>query len=80
MTLEICVTSNYHTKVVPAIRMHPIHKLLEAGVHVTVNSDNRTCSRTTLQKEKEVLKEELGFTDEEIEKMQEYAWEARFLK
>ena len=49
-------------------------------VCVTVNSDNRTCSRTTLQKEKEVLKEELGFTDEEIEKMQEYAWEARFLK
>ena len=80
VTLEVCVTSNYHTKVVPAIRMHPIHKLLEAGVHVTVNSDNRTCSRTTLQKEKEVLKEELGFTDEEIEKMQEYAWEARFLK
>lgn len=80
VTLEVCVTSNYHTKVVPAIRMHPIHKLLEAGVHVTVNSDNRTCSRITLQKEKEVLKEELGFTDEEIEKMQEYAWEARFLK
>ena len=80
VTLEVCVTSNYHTKVVLAIRMHPIHKLLEAGVHVTVNSDNRTCSRTTLQKEKEVLKEELGFTDEEIEKMQEYAWEARFLK
>ena len=80
VTLEVCVTSNYHTKVVPAINMHPIHKLLEKGVHVTVNSDNRTCSRTTLQKEKDVLKEELGFTDEEIEKMQEYAWEARFLK
>lgn len=80
VTLEVCVTSNYHTKVVPAISMHPIHKLLEAGVHVTVNSDNRTCSRTTLQKEKDVLKEELGFTDEEIEKMQGYAWEARFLK
>ena len=80
VTLEVCVTSNYHTKVVPAINMHPIHKLLEKGVHVTVNSDNRTCSRTILQKEKDVLKEELGFTDEEIEKMQEYAWEARFLK
>ena len=80
VTLEVCVTSNYHTKVVPAIEMHPIHKLLDKGVHVTVNSDNRTCSRTTLQKEKEVLKEQLGFSDEEIEKMQEYAWEARFLK
>lgn len=80
VTLEVCVTSNYHTKVVPAIEMHPIHKLLDEGVHVTVNSDNRTCSRTTLQKEKEVLKEQLEFSDEEIEKMQEYAWEARFLK
>lgn len=80
VTLEVCVTSNYHTKIVPAIEMHPIHKLLDEGVHVTVNSDNRTCSRTTLQKEKEVLKEQLGFSDEEIEKMQEYAWEARFLK
>lgn len=80
VTLEVCVTSNYHTKVVPAIEMHPIHKLLDEGVHVTVNSDNRTCSRTTLQKEKEVLTEQLGFSDEEIEKMQEYAWEARFLK
>ena len=80
VTREVCVTSNYHTKVVPAIEMHPIHKLLDEGVHVTVNSDNRTCSRTTLQKEKEVLKEQLGFSDEEIEKMQEYAWEARFLK
>ena len=80
VTLEVCVTSNYHTKVVPAIEMHPIHKLLDEGVHVTVNSDNRTCSRTTFQKEKEVLKEQLGFSDEEIEKMQEYAWEARFLK
>ena len=80
VTLEVCVTSNYHTKVVPAIEMHPIHKLLDEGVHVTVNSDNRTCSRTTLQKEKEVLKEQLGFSDEEIVKMQEYAWEARFLK
>lgn len=56
VTLEVCVTSNYHTKVVPAIEMHPIHKLLDEGVHVTVNSDNRTCSRTTLQKEKESLK------------------------
>ena len=80
VTLEVCVTSNYHTKVVPAIERHPIHKLLDEGVHVTVNSDNRTCSRTTLQKEKEVLKEQLEFSDEEIEKMQEYAWEARFLK
>lgn len=80
VTLEICVTSNYHTKVVPSIAEHPIRRLFDAGVRVTVNSDNMTCSRTSLRKEIGVIRQAFGFTDAEIEKMQEYAWEARFLK
>ena len=74
------MTSNYHTKVVPSIAEHPIRRLFDAGVRVTVNSDNMTCSRTSLRKEIGVIKQAFGFTDAEIEKMQEYAWEARFLK
>ena len=42
VTLEVCVTSNYQTKVVPSIEAHPIRRLFNAGVRVTVNSDNRT--------------------------------------
>ncbi len=80
ITLEVCVTSNYQTKVVPSIEAHPIKKLFDAGVHVTVNSDNMTCSRTDIRKEIALLKNVLGFTDREIETMEEYAWEARFLK
>ena len=79
ITLEVCVTSNYQTKVVPSIEAHPIKKLFDAGVHVTVNSDNMTCSRTDIRKEIALLKNVLGFTDREIETMEEYAWEARFL-
>lgn len=78
--LEVCVKSNYQTKVVRSIREHPIHKLFSKGVRVTVNSDNRTCSKTSLSNEINILKSSLGFSDEEIDKMKEYAWEARFLK
>lgn len=80
VTLEICVTSNFHTKVVNSVADHPIRRLFDAGVRVTVNSDNRTASNTMLHKEIQILKEQLCFTDEEIQKMEAYAWEARFLK
>lgn len=80
ITLEVCVTSNYQTKVVPSIEAHPLKRLFDAGIHVTVNSDNMTCSKTNIQKETVLLKNVLGFTDREIETMEAYAWEARFLK
>src|SRR5262249_50740191 len=38
--LEVCVTSNVRTGVVPSIVMHPLPKLLEAGLTVTLNSDD----------------------------------------
>lgn len=78
--LEVCVTSNYQTKVVSAIDRHPIRQLFDAGVHVTVNSDNMTCSRTDVLREIKILNDVFGFTDKEIDKLQEYAWEGRFLK
>lgn len=80
VTLEVCVTSNYQTKVVESIEEHPVKKLFDAGVRVTVNSDNMTVSSTNIHKEIEILKKRLGFTDEDIEKIQKYAEEARFLK
>ena len=39
-----------------------------------------TCSRTNVNKELDLMRTVFGFTEEEIEKMEEYAWEARFLK
>lgn len=80
IALEVCVSSNYHTKVVPSIAAHPIRELFDAGVRVTVNSDNRTASGTNLAKEIEILKDTFGFTDAEIRKMESYAYDARFLK
>ena len=80
ITLEVCVTSNYQTKVVPSIEAHPIRRLFNAGVRVSVNSDNRTVSNTNVRKELDILRNVFGFKEQEIEKMEEYAWEARFLR
>lgn len=80
VTLEVCVTSNYHIKMVDRIEDHPIRKLFDAGVRVTVNSDNMTASNTNIHQEIALLKNTFGFTDAEIEQLETYAWEARFLK
>lgn len=80
ITLEVCVTSNYQTKVVESIEVHPIRKLFDAGVRVTINSDNMTVSDTNIQKEIEILKTMFGFEKEELMKMEQYAADAKFLK
>ncbi len=80
VTLEVCVTSNVQIRAVPSVKDHPIRRLFDAGVRVTVNSDNMTVSGTDLRQELELVKGAFGFTEEEIRTLQEYAWEARFLR
>lgn len=80
ITLEVCPISNLHTKVAADVFHHPIRRLFDRGVRVTVNTDNMTVSNTSLDREYEFLKQYYGFTEAEIEKMNEYAAEAAFLK
>jgi adenosine deaminase len=49
--LEICPTSNVQTHVVPSLEEHPLVRYVEAGVPVTINTDNRLFSRTTVTDE-----------------------------
>ncbi len=49
--LEICPTSNVQTHVVPSFEAHPIHRFVQAGVPITVNTDNRLFSRTSMTEE-----------------------------
>ena len=49
--LEICPTSNVQTHVVESYEKHPIKTFVQAGVPVTVNTDNRLFSRTTVTDE-----------------------------
>jgi adenosine deaminase len=49
--LEVCPTSNVQTHVVPSYEAHPIRPYVDAGVAVTVNTDNRLFSRTSVTDE-----------------------------
>ena len=78
VTMEVCPISNLHTKLAKDVASHPIRRLFDMGVRVTINTDNMTVSNTTLDREYAFLKEYYGFTDAEIAKMNEYAREAAF--
>lgn len=80
ITLEMCVISNIQTKSVKDEFSHPIRSYFDMGIHVTINTDNMTVSDTSLFKEYELLKKNYGFTEREIELMNQYAKEARFIK
>lgn len=49
--LEICPTSNVQTRVVENLETHPLRQYVEAGIPVTINTDNRLFSRTTVTNE-----------------------------
>lgn len=76
--LEVCPISNAQTKACPDIAHHPILKLLDYGVCVTVNTDNRTVSNTNLNKEFDALRRELQMTDLQKNKLITNAYAARF--
>lgn len=49
--LEICLKSNVQTKAVDSIEAHPLEFYHEYGVRVTLNTDNRLITNTTLTDE-----------------------------
>lgn len=64
--LEICPSSNVQTKAVRRFEDHPIRLFYDLGLRVTVNTDNRLVTGTTLSEEYLHLHERLGFSLEEI--------------
>lgn len=51
ITLDLCPTSNVQTGTVPDLAAHPLTELHRAGVSVTISTDDRTVSDTTLTDE-----------------------------
>lgn len=53
--LEVCPTSNVQTNVVDKMENHPADQIYRSGVSMSVNTDARTISDTTLAKEYQIL-------------------------
>jgi adenosine deaminase len=79
VVLETNPWSNYLTNSVARIEDHPLKRLFDRGVRVTINSDDPELLDTNLNNEYRIAHEVLGMSLEEIEACNRCAVEASFL-
>lgn len=79
ITLEICPLSNYQTRAVSSLMSHPIDRLLRKNVRVTVSTDARTVSQTTVTSEFERLERLFGWGLKEFSVCQQNAAAGAFV-
>ena len=79
VVLEVCPGSNVALGVFPDFVSHPLRALHEAGVRVTLNSDDPPFFHTSLAREYEIASTVMGFSDEDILGMTRTAIEAAFV-
>jgi aminodeoxyfutalosine deaminase len=64
--LEICITSNLVTGVVARIEDHPVRRLYDAGVPITLNTDDPAMFGCTLAEEYLLAARQFGFSESEL--------------
>lgn len=67
--LDISISSNVCTGVVPSLREHPVRRLYDAGVPITLNTDDPPMFHTTLLDEYRLARDEFGFSDEDLRRL-----------
>jgi adenosine deaminase len=78
IVLEMCPTSNVQTKAVNQFSDHPIYDFHRDGIKVTVNTDNRTVSDTTMAKECDLVSNEFAMSCEEYKQIYMNSVQASF--
>jgi len=79
IALEICLLSNVHTGATPSIEEHPFKVFYAQKFRVTLNTDNRLMSNTTLSHELELAAETFDLSLEDLEKLTINAMKGAFL-
>ncbi len=77
--LEVCPTSNIATRAVERLEDHPIRQMYDAGVFVTVNSDDPPMFGTTLNREYEIAADLLDLDELGIAALAKNAVHASFM-
>lgn len=78
VVLEMCPTSNIQTKAVQHYSEHPIYKFYKDGIKVTISTDNRTVSDTTLSKEIHLINKEFNLREEDYRQIYSNSVKASF--
>jgi len=77
--LEVCPTSNICLNVYPDYAHHPLRELWEAGVRLTIGSDDPPMFATDLNREYQLLVDEFEFKQTDLERISLNALQASFL-
>jgi adenosine deaminase len=77
--LEMCPTSNLQTGAAPSVAAHPVTLLLRLRYRVTVNTDNRLMSGTSMSKEMHQLVEQAGWDVADLRRVTVDAMKSAFL-
>jgi len=77
--LELCPASNVQTGAAPSLAEHPIGLLADLGFRVTVNTDNRLMSATSMTAEMWSLVETFGWGRDQLAKLTVNAMKSAFL-
>ena len=77
--LEICLSSNVHTGAIPSLPEHPFNVFYRQQFRVTLNTDNRLMSRTSMSNEFQVARDTFGLGLDDFEKITLNAMKSAFL-
>jgi adenosine deaminase len=76
---EVCITSNYQSGVFESLETHPLMKMHEAGLNVTINTDDPSISRITLSHEYYTACEDLHMPQNTLRQRIRAAAQAAFI-
>jgi adenosine deaminase len=79
VVIEICPTSNVWTGAIADVRDHPARRFLDAGIPLVLGDDNPVQTGSVLSAERRVLRDRLGFTAEELRRLDADALAAAFV-
>ncbi len=77
--LEICLLSNVHVGAARSLAEHPFKLFYQEKFRVTLNTDNRLMSNTSMTKEFEAARDTFGLTMDDFEKITINAMKSAFL-
>ncbi len=75
---ELCLTSNLLTGTCPDLSRHPLRRMFDAGLSVSLNTDDPAIFGTTLSREYTLARRHLGFTTAEFAEINRRAYAAAF--
>jgi adenosine deaminase/aminodeoxyfutalosine deaminase len=78
--LEVCITSNVRTGAVQSLDVHPVRKLFDAGVPITINTDDPGVFECTLGGEYQIARQVFGFSEAELATISARADQCRFVR